>query len=202
MSKRTLEMQNEARKQGVMFTEEGDGAIAKDLFNFPILRMVRRAHSRHVDEHNVMKKTDGSCEVSILDLAFGRSSQTSPTVQRATLIFFKSATLNLPEFWLRPEQFLDKIITRFVYKDINFNDYPVFSKSYFLYGKDEATIRNLFTQSGIIRFLEREKGLCIECDGQGLIIYKRIRGVPYTIPPTELHEFINKGQQIYSLLSK
>lgn len=201
MGKRTKEMQNEARKRGFTFTLSGDGSFLESLKDFFLMNFVDTGYSQ---ERNLLKKQENSTEITLVDL-YLRSSEyrtKDKTTTSPTVLCFKSNNLDLPEFYMKPEQMLDKVASKFGYKDIDFSEHPEFSKAYLLYGKDEVAVRNLFNKSGIINLFEREKGFCIEGKGQYLVIYKRVRGVPCSVATAELNAFINKGQQIFSMFSK
>lgn len=79
----------------------------------------------------------------------------------------------IPDFSLEKEGLLDAIKNFQGYKDINFSNYPVFSKEYYLTGANETLVREFFTDE-LITFLEQNKGYYIEAKNNSLMIYKQI----------------------------
>jgi hypothetical protein len=71
-------------------------------------------------------------------------------------------------------------------KDIDFTQYPEFSKKYYLHGKSESEIREFFSQR-IIKFLESHEGIHIECHKHRLLLYKKLD----LLDPAEI-EFLEK----------
>ena len=61
-----------------------------------------------------------------------------------TVFFFDSKELTLPQFYLRPEHFGDKMLSWFGWKDINFSTHPEFSDRFKLTGEYEEIIRYYF----------------------------------------------------------
>ena len=58
-------------------------------------------------------------------------------------------------------------------KDIDFKEYPEFSRKYYLHGQSEPVIRDFFNNR-IIRFLESREGIHIECHKKRLLLYKKL----------------------------
>ncbi len=111
-----------------------------------------------------------------------------------TVILFYSEQLNLPLFTLRPESMFDTIKQFLGFKDIDFDNCPIFSELYFLKGNDEGAIRHLFDEKKI-KFYEAHKDVNTEGSGNFLIFYRhRIKVEPASIPL-----FLEEGVQVLNL---
>ncbi len=110
---------------------------------------------------------------------------------------FTSERLNLPSFELRPENILHKIGSSFGYQGIDFRSHPQFSSSYLLRGNDEAAIHALFTPE-VLRYFERQDGLCVEGDGDKLICYRQRKRVD----PHEIKSFLDQGRAVLDLFRR
>ena len=87
-----------------------------------------------------------------------------------TVFFFDSKELTLPQFYLRPEHFGDKMLSWFGWKDINFSTHPEFSDRFKLTGEYEEIIRYYFDEK-VLNFLNHQKNIYIEGMNYYLIIY-------------------------------
>ena len=83
----------------------------------------------------------------------------------------ESKEFDFPAFEIRPENIFHKIASVVGYKDIDFKEHPLFSKKYLLRGAEEEQIRNLM-RTGLLEFLESQKGVSMECDGTRIIYYR------------------------------
>ena len=121
-------------------------------------------------------ETQADWEIS--DIVFDEGAMLSKEVYKTTVQLIHLPH-EIPAFLLDEEGIFDKLFDRVIYSlsdshDIDFPEYPVFSKSIRLTGEDEVKIRQLFTP-GLIRFLEEEQVYHIECNGNALIIFKSLR---------------------------
>jgi len=83
-----------------------------------------------------------------------------------------SDDFNFKHFCMAPETLADKINMISGEKDINFEDYPAFSKKYYLKGTDEAEVRKIFTPA-LIQLLESKKRrVSMEAYRNNVLIYK------------------------------
>ncbi len=94
---------------------------------------------------------------------------------KETVACFVSPKLNLPNFCLSPNNLLLKGLSLAI-PNIKFEDYPNFSKNYFLYCDDEIAIRLIFTPD-VLSFLENNQGLWVE-GFQDTLIYCRYNALP------------------------
>lgn len=111
-----------------------------------------------------------------------------------TVALFKSKN-NIPSFSLRPENFMDKMVSFFGYKDINFDSYPKFSKRYYLRGDNEVKVKSFFSDSKI-SFLEQNHGWTIFGHGRFICLYKKNN----YISPEEYLAFIEETRALLKVL--
>ena len=82
---------------------------------------------------------------------------------------------NVPSFIIEKEEFLDRVFEPIKAfsgrKDIDFKEYPNFSKKFVLTGDDEEEIRDFFN-SRLLRFLADNDIYHIECNGEALLIFR------------------------------
>lgn len=84
--------------------------------------------------------------------------------------------IELPQFILDKEFLYDKIFDMIEQNDIDFEDYPVFSKSFVLTSPDgNEEVLKAFFDDRLIRFFEDHDVYHIECIGQKLVIFRNSR---------------------------
>ncbi|MFT5778255.1 MAG: MFS superfamily sulfate permease-like transporter [Crocinitomicaceae bacterium] len=113
----------------------------------------------------------------ISDIIFDEGAMLSKEVYKTT-VQLVHLSKEIPAFVLDQEGIFDKLFDKVLSMtgsdDIDFPEFPVFSKSIRLTGPDEALIRELFS-SDLVRFLEAEEVYHIECNGNALLIFKSLR---------------------------
>ena len=110
--------------------------------------------------------------------------------------FFKE-TIHLSSF-LGSENFLHKIADVFGFKDIDFKNYPLFSKNYLLKGTNEQAIRKLF-DSQIINFFEQKRIHSVIESGMNKIVYYKLGK---RVKPDQLNSFIEEVRRIVELFDR
>ena len=103
---------------------------------------------------------------------------------------------NIPDFTIAKEFLSDRIAERFGAQDIDFKEYPEFSRKYVLKGADEQAIRNLF-QEPVVRFFEKHEGLYMEVHNNKILIHKN-----KVLKPEELEYFLEEGIEFSNILRK
>jgi hypothetical protein len=96
-----------------------------------------------------------------------------PSVIRAAFVTFNQKKLF--EFEILPEGLWEKTKQLFGAQDLDFEEYPEFSKKYVLKGRDTATIRNRFPRA-LIKDLENKEGVCIEGRENCVLVYNESDG--------------------------
>lgn len=89
-----------------------------------------------------------------------------------TILHISDVDILAPDFALEPEGMWSKLFEGISGKDIDFAQYPVFSKKYYLRSPQENEIPSFFTES-LIHFLENREDMHIECHKHRFIFYKK-----------------------------
>ncbi len=135
---------------------------------------------------NLMQGSIGGHTSAVFDLAYrnvgGSGGGGGTTTSRQTMYVIESTRLNLPEFYLRPEGVMERVLNTLDRLDIDFAERPGFSGKFMLYGKDEKAIRHLFTTPKL-DFFEQNSNLCVFGRGNHLFLYQsRTLAPPAQIP--------------------
>ena len=121
--------------------------------------------------------TDTGVDWQISDIVFDEGAMHSREVYKTTVQLLHLPK-PIPTFVLEQEgifdKLFDKVLSFTTHKDIDFDEFPVFSKKLKLTGEDDHGIKSLFTPE-LISFLESEEIYHIECNGNALIIFKSLR---------------------------
>ena len=113
-----------------------------------------------------------------------------------TMILFKSESLNLPHFVLRPKNI--KTMLKNILKKIKINlNNPDFDDKFHLESKDKVLITNIIGDEIIDFFLNNEDAIT-EGFEQYLLFYRNWK----LIKPDDLENFINDGLELYNLFIK
>ena len=131
----------------------------------------------------------GNAEFAIFDHGYAASYGAGQynSAHHQTVIYFKSANLQLPRFTLSPDDLYHKTSSAY--------DFPThldFSGKYLLRGKDAVEIRALFTDK-LLDFFCSLQEINVEGGGDQLIVYrdnKRLR-------PEKWKSFMDEGVQIF-----
>ena len=176
-----------------------DPGLLKELGHF---QLFSKGHGRKIS--NVMQGRTRSANVAIFDYDYrlggnrsGGGSYSSSNVESKTVIAFQSPTLNLPAFSIRPENLLDKWHNLSGYQDINFDSHPGFSDEYMLMGKDERTIRRLFTRD-VLDYFQEHDGSYVEAGAGRLIFYRW----PGTVKPDNIRAFMKDGFTVLNFFKR
>lgn len=112
-------------------------------------------------------------QLFVLDHSYYRRHSKNSSRKKFTPAVFVPNGGSLPEFMLRPEGLFDKLGAMAGMRDINFEEYQVFSKKYWLqspHTQDE--LRRVFTPE-LVGILEREPGWEVESGGDYLLFLKK-----------------------------
>lgn len=175
---------------GFSFSKIGREHTQSQHANFELFSQGRR--KKIINE---MWGTHDDNQISIFGYRYTVGSGKSSTTFNQTVISIKCDKFCTPHFELKPENIFHKIGQVFGSEDIDFDAFPDFSKKYLLKGKNEVKIRELFT-SEVISFFEWNLGLCVEAQGNILIVYKQnIR-----CKPDDIRDFLKNGKTVHSKL--
>ncbi len=124
-------------------------------------------------EENVLSKYADVGKIEIADMTLVQGARQDRSETHVTVIHISETDLPIPDFALEPESFGTKFSELMGGKDIDFAEYPEFSRKYYLRGDPEAAVRTFFSEP-VIRFLENHEEIHIECHKHRLLIYKKV----------------------------
>jgi hypothetical protein len=116
-------------------------------------------------------------QCSLFDIEFSEGEMIAKQVIRASMFYIK-LNKKTPEFTLDKEGFFEYIYHFAGFKDIEIDNHPDFSKRFYLSGKDQEKIKELFTDE-LVLFFESNPYYHIESSEHGLLILgkERLAGV-------------------------
>jgi MFS superfamily sulfate permease-like transporter len=116
-----------------------------------------------------VKKANGT-RLTVADLRLSSGALLTLETYESTYMRINFKPRLLPKFILTRETAMDKVAEALGVQDIDFDDYPLFSRKFLLKGEDEQAIRDFFRPE-IIQLHEQNPGLFVECRGDALLIY-------------------------------
>ncbi len=137
-------------------------------------------------EENVLSKYADIGKVEVADMTLVQGARQASMETHVTVVHISETDLPIPDFALEPESFGTKFSELMGGKDIDFAEFPNFSRKYYLRGQSESDIRAFFTEP-VVRFLEDREEIHIECHKHRLLLYKKLD----LLEPTEI-EFLEK----------
>ena len=123
-------------------------------------------------EENLMERYSEEAKIEVSDITVTEILFASKEDTHITVVHLSDTDLLIPEFALEPESLHTKLSEVSGGKDIDFKEYPEFSKMYYLRGDDEQAVRNFFS-GPVIQFLENHDEMHIECHKHRLLIFKQ-----------------------------
>jgi len=173
LSPRQVRLQNLANENDYSFNNRVDwdtGYLKK--FHFFEIRPVERKSNSLM---GAFQELNMSWEIS--DVTFNEGDAFSAETFTTTLMVL-NINRPIPVFTMEKEGLFEKIFDRVMaltgYKDIDFEMYPNFSKSFLITGKDESEIQAFFTDD-LIRFFESHQIYHIESNGEAIILFDKIK---------------------------
>ena len=147
-----------------------------------------------------MFKKENDLDLFIFEYKFqgifdGPTNAGTITFSYQQAIFFEFERSQEISFNLYPEGVIEKAKQSLLVNDIDFDDYPTFSKAYALYGENQEGIRKLFTKP-LLEFFENNKGYSVEYRKGGILIHKK-GDSPYS----KLELLLNEARFIKDQLS-
>jgi hypothetical protein len=142
---------------------------------------------RHLMQGNI-----DSADIAIFDRVIGGGP--AGDEELTTVVLFESTQLSLPYFLLRPEGILHKMGSAFGDQDIDFEEFPKFSRQYLLRGPEEQ-VRNVFN-SNVLSYFDNDLGWTLEGFETQLLVYRDTERVA---SKEEFQEFVQQARMIYQL---
>ena len=147
--------------------ESDEWGMIKWLMDF---KLFKRGHRKKICPISMIKQDDLQF-TAVFDYAYTISSNNSSKTYRQSVYFRYSKELALPHFVMVPEKWYHRLGTYLGMQDIDFVEYPMFSKNYLLQGNDEDYIRHHFNHPELVRFFDRNKSYSMEGMNYLLILY-------------------------------
>lgn len=144
--------------------EYGQLALLKDFALFS------QGHSRKIT--NIIVKKDVDFELNLFDYRYVISAGNSHRRIQTTVCFINSKSLELPQFFMHPENIIYKIGAWLGMQDIDFEEFPEFSDQYVLKGEFESQIRDNFDNE-LLHFFSINKKYYLEALNYFLIFYRK-----------------------------
>jgi len=111
-------------------------------------------------------------EWEISDVTFSEGAMLAKEVYHSSIQYIKLPK-EAPQFVLRREELVDRVFDRVrvfsSMRDINFSDYPEFSKQYYLKGDDKEKIKSFFNDEILTYFINNPIEQ-IECNGKEILV--------------------------------
>ena len=190
---RSGQMKDVAKKLGLSYDRGDDFGLINLLKDFKLFSRGRRKKITNIlGEKTEWKETDFRLFDYKYTIKTGKHSKTF----RQTVFFVQSKKLGLPQFYMKPEHFFNKIGHYLGIEDIDFEEFPEFSNQYWLKGEDEGQIRQTMSDD-VLHFFTIEKDWSLEGINYYLIFYKKNE----ILPNTDLVDFYQKGKAIVDLFS-
>jgi MFS superfamily sulfate permease-like transporter len=116
---------------------------------------------------------DEKSGAKVFDLEYSEGEGIVQETIKSTL-FYLNLNVNIPEFTLDKEGFLEKAYSFAGYSDINIDKHPDFSKRFYLLGKNSHQIKQFFSNE-LVHFFESNPYYHVESNGKSLLIFSKER---------------------------
>lgn len=190
--KRTEGLQQVAEEMGLEFRKEGDAQLQNGLARFQLFNQGRARKLR-----NLVVGDAGDISISIFDYQYTTGSGKHQHTSAQTVVCLASPLLDIPSFTLRPESMFDKIGGALgLQKDIDFDEFPNFSRIYLLKSDNETAVRELFHRE-LVASLEKNKRISIEATSGNVIIYNARQRKK----PEQLKELFSEALEFFNHLT-
>jgi MFS superfamily sulfate permease-like transporter len=166
LSPRQMELRNFAELQEFNFFPQKIRNAIK-YKDFPI-----QQGNKILYEENILSKYTDLAKIEVSDMTLTEGARQMQNDTHITVLHVSDIELPIPDFALEPEGLWSKISELTGGKDLDFAEYPVFSKKYYLRGADESAVREFFGEA-IIHFFENREEMHVECHRNKLLIYKK-----------------------------
>ncbi len=159
-----------ADQLGFDFQPKNDTVSDRGLEGFDLFQQGRRQQCK-----NTMTGTLEDIGVAIFDYQYTVGHGKHQTTYRQTVAALQLPQPLFPAFTLKREHVFHKIGQAFGAKDIDFDDFPDFSKRYLLNGADEQAIRDFFTPDTLRYFEQLKPKWELQAHGHQMILYQRAK---------------------------
>jgi hypothetical protein len=194
LQKRRTELKATADRLGMEFQATDEYGLLNWLKDFDLFK---KGYAKRISNILQHPKDIEKPDFRVFDYRYIIGAGNSTRKIQQTVFFVHSKSLNLPQLFMRPEHFFDRVKKYFGNEDINFEAFPVFSKDYYLKGNNEAMIRQEFNDE-VLHYFTVNKKWRLEGLNYLLIFYGRGK----RIPADQIDWFYEKGMEVYDLFAK
>jgi MFS superfamily sulfate permease-like transporter len=166
LSPRQLELRGFAEREEYLFNPQRVKNAIK-YKGFPI-----QQGNRILFEENTLTRYSDHDRIDVSDITLTQGAMQDREDTHITVVHVSEIDVSIPEFALEPEGLWSKFAEISGGRDLDFHEYPIFSKKYYLRSESEGSVRQFFTES-VIRFLENREEMHIECHRNKLLFYKK-----------------------------
>jgi len=142
----------------------------------------------------IIKEEDDLSFTCLMDYKFTVSNGKSSVTFNQTVYFKYSKALALPHFLMIPEKWYHRVGTYFGMQDIDFIQYPEFSKNYLLRGEDEDYIRHHFNNPEMMRFFGLQDFYSMEGMNYLMILYVHNK----ILPREQMVQLVHIGNTLHN----
>jgi len=112
-------------------------------------------------------------QLMIADITYERYDGLAKETEKMTVALVSGINnKHLPDFLLEKHNIFSFLEVAKGFKDINFSEDPVFSKKYFLRGKDETNIRKMFNNPNLLSFLDKNDHYSIQSINGSILFHR------------------------------
>ena len=192
-NKRKNEMSQVADKLDMDFYPEDNSGMIDYLEGFKIFSEGR---GKRIKNLMLKVETNTGLDTRIFDYRFVIGGGNSTRVFKQTIFYLHFENLILPNFLMKPEHFFHRVGEFLGSKgDIDFEEFPKFSKQYYLKGQHEEDVRSAFNPD-MLHFFTIEKNWSLEGLNNTLLFYRKGKRQS----PETIKDFFNKGMLIYKMM--
>jgi hypothetical protein len=149
------------------FKPKDESGMIKWLLDF---NLFKHGGGRKI-EPLIITREDDLAFTCMFDYTYTISTGKSTATFHQTVYFRYSKALALPHFVMVPEKWYHRVGTYFGMQDIDFVEYPEFSRNYLLRGSDEPYIRHHFNHPDMVRFFDEQDFYSMEGMNYLMILY-------------------------------
>ncbi len=193
IDQRTDEFEACASALGWSYKKDDDWGMIKWLLDF---KLFRQGHHHKISPMIIHESDDLGFTCSF-DYCYTIKSNNSSHTYRQTVYFRNSKALALPHFVMVPEKWYHRIGTYFGMQDIDFVQYPTFSKNYLLRGEDEDYIRYHFDNPDMVRYFDSQGFYSMEGMNYLMILY--VHNV--VMPRQQILQLVNIGNTLHNFFA-
>lgn len=190
---RTAALRKVASQLDMRFDEKDEWGLKALLGDFELFNKGRRRRITNILSKNIGLMDE---KINIFDYQYTISTGKSANTYYQTVFFIQSKSLGLPEMLVFPEHLFHKVGSLFGMQDIDFEEWPEFSRKFLVQG-DEWRIRRLMNRE-LSKFFLIERHWCLESIGFYLIFYRKKK----LVKPSSVKALYSKGMTLYHHLKE